>query len=92
MSSKFSLLPLWTGLSGASPFAVLLAIFGIAHGIAANCGWAKSQVTESGRRTINKTLLTAIEADEMISHVDLRCGVVSLNRLKRHQRRSKPLV
>ena len=43
---------LWTGLSGAFPFAVLLAIFGVMHGIAAKCGWVKSQVTESGRRRI----------------------------------------
>jgi prepilin peptidase CpaA len=43
---------LWTGLSGALPFAVLLVIFSAAHAIAAKLGWAKSQVTESGRRRI----------------------------------------
>jgi prepilin peptidase CpaA len=43
---------LWTGLSGALPFAVLLALFSGAHGIAAKLGWVKSQVTASGRRRI----------------------------------------
>jgi hypothetical protein len=41
---------------------------------------------------IKKTLFTAIEADEMISHVDLRYGVASLHRLERHQRRSNSLI
>ncbi len=43
---------LWTGLSGALPFAVLLALFSSAHGIAAKFGWVKSQVTASGHRRI----------------------------------------
>jgi prepilin peptidase CpaA len=42
----------WTGLSGALPFAVLLAIFSAIHALATKLGWAKSQVTESGRRRI----------------------------------------
>jgi hypothetical protein len=36
----------------ALPFAVLLALFSGAHGIAAKLGWVKSQVTASGRRRI----------------------------------------
>ena len=43
---------LWTGLSGARPFAILLALFCAAHGIAAKLGWAPSQITEGGRRRI----------------------------------------
>jgi Flp pilus assembly protein protease CpaA len=43
---------LWTGLSGALPFAILLALFSGIHSIAAKLGWAKSQITESGRRRI----------------------------------------
>jgi len=43
---------LWTGLSGALPFAVLLALFSSAHSIAAKFGWVKSQVTASGHRRI----------------------------------------
>ena len=43
---------LWTGLSGALPFAILLALFSGVHGIAAKLGWVKSQVTASGRRRI----------------------------------------
>ncbi len=43
---------LWTGLSGALPFAILLALLSGAHGIAAKLGWVKSQVTASGRRRI----------------------------------------
>jgi len=43
---------LWTGLSGALPFAILLALFSGAHGIAAKLGWVKSQVTAGGRRRI----------------------------------------
>jgi prepilin signal peptidase PulO-like enzyme (type II secretory pathway) len=39
---------LWTGLSGALAFAVLLAL----HGLAAKLGWVKSQVTDRGRRRI----------------------------------------
>jgi prepilin peptidase CpaA len=41
---------LWTGLSGAMPFAILLALFGSAHGFAAKLGWVKSQETGSRRR------------------------------------------
>ncbi|WOH56033.1 prepilin peptidase [Bradyrhizobium sp. BWC-3-1] len=43
---------LWTGLSGALPFAVLLALFSILHSFAAKFGWVKSEVTERGRRRI----------------------------------------
>jgi prepilin peptidase CpaA len=43
---------LWTGLSGALPFAILLGIFSTGHGLAAKFGWVKSQVTEHGRRRI----------------------------------------
>jgi prepilin peptidase CpaA len=43
---------LWTGLSGALPFAVLLAVFSGTHAIAAKLGWAKSQLTDGGRRRI----------------------------------------
>jgi prepilin peptidase CpaA len=43
---------LWTGLSGALPFVVLLALFSSAHSIAAKFGWVKSQVTASGQRRI----------------------------------------
>jgi prepilin peptidase CpaA len=43
---------LWTGLSGALPFAILLALFSSAHGLAARFGWVKSQVTASGHRRI----------------------------------------
>lgn len=43
---------LWTGLSGALPFAILLALFSSAHGIAAKLGWVGSQLTAAGRRRI----------------------------------------
>lgn len=43
---------LWTGLSGALPFAILLGILSIGHGLVAKRGWLKSQVTESGRGRI----------------------------------------
>jgi prepilin peptidase CpaA len=43
---------LWTGLAGALPFALLLAIFSGAHSTAAKLGWVKSQITENGRRRI----------------------------------------
>jgi prepilin peptidase CpaA len=43
---------LWTGLSDALPFAILLALFSGVHGIAAKLGLVKSQITESGRRRI----------------------------------------
>ncbi|WP_409192569.1 prepilin peptidase [Bradyrhizobium sp. RDM4] len=43
---------LWTGLSGALPFAVLLALFSILHSLAAKFGWVKSQVNDGGRRRI----------------------------------------
>lgn len=43
---------LWIGLSGALPFAILLALFSSAHSLAAKVGWVKSQVTASGRRRI----------------------------------------
>lgn len=43
---------LWTGLSGALTFAVLLAVFSGAHSLAAKLGWLESQVTASGHRRI----------------------------------------
>jgi prepilin peptidase CpaA len=43
---------LWTGISGALPFAILLALFSALHTIFALLGWVKSQITESGRRRI----------------------------------------
>ena len=43
---------LWTGLSGAMPFAVLLALFCAAHGLIAKYGWAKSQDSGAGGRRI----------------------------------------
>jgi prepilin peptidase CpaA len=43
---------LWTGASGALPFAIFLAIFSSAHALAAKLGWVKSQITSSGRRRI----------------------------------------
>jgi prepilin peptidase CpaA len=43
---------LWPGLSGALPFAILLALFSSAHGIAAKIGWVGSQITDAGRRRI----------------------------------------
>jgi Flp pilus assembly protein protease CpaA len=39
---------LWTGLSGAPPFAILLALFSSVHGLAAKLNWAKSQDSSSG--------------------------------------------
>lgn len=43
---------LWSGLSGALPFAVLLALFSTAHTILAKAGLVKSQQTETARRRI----------------------------------------
>jgi prepilin peptidase CpaA len=43
---------LWTGLSSALPFAVLLALFSSAYALAAKLGWVKSQVTPAGRQRI----------------------------------------
>jgi prepilin peptidase CpaA len=43
---------LWTGLSGALPFAIFLAIFSSFHALAAKLGWVNSQITPSGRRRI----------------------------------------
>jgi prepilin peptidase CpaA len=43
---------LWTGLSGALPFVILLAVFSGAYGLAAKFDWAKSHINESGRRRI----------------------------------------
>jgi prepilin peptidase CpaA len=43
---------LWTGLSGALPFAIFLALFCGVHGLAAKFDWVKSQDTASGRRRI----------------------------------------
>jgi prepilin peptidase CpaA len=43
---------LWTGISGALPFAILLALFSGTHSLAAKLGWVKSQVTDRGRQRI----------------------------------------
>lgn len=43
---------LWTGLAGALPFAILLALFCSVHGVAAKFDWIKSQHTDSDRRRI----------------------------------------
>ena len=43
---------LWTGLSGALPFAILLAVFSALHALAAKLDWVNSQQTETGRRRI----------------------------------------
>jgi prepilin peptidase CpaA len=43
---------LWTGISGALPFTILLALFSGAHSLAAKLGWVKSQVTDRGRQRI----------------------------------------
>jgi prepilin peptidase CpaA len=43
---------LWAGLPYALPFALLLAVFSLVHGLAAKFGWAKSQRTDSGRMRI----------------------------------------
>jgi prepilin peptidase CpaA len=43
---------LWTGLSGALPFAILLALFCSVNAFAAKLGWAPSQTIDGGRRRI----------------------------------------
>lgn len=43
---------LWTGLSGALPFAILLALFCGVHTITAKLGWAPSLTVDRGRRRI----------------------------------------
>jgi prepilin peptidase CpaA len=43
---------LWTGLSNALPFAILLALFSSAYALAAKLGWAKSKLATDGRRRI----------------------------------------
>ena len=43
---------LWTGMSGALIFAVLLAVFSSVHAVAAKLGWVKSQITEGSCRSI----------------------------------------
>jgi len=43
---------LWTGLSFALPFALLLSVFSLLHGLAAKFRWVKSQPTEGGRMRI----------------------------------------
>jgi prepilin peptidase CpaA len=43
---------LWTGLSGALPFAILLAVLSALHALVAKLGWVDSQKTEAGRRRI----------------------------------------
>jgi prepilin peptidase CpaA len=43
---------LWTGSSGALPFAILLSFFSGVHALAARLGWVESRVTSSGRRGI----------------------------------------
>jgi prepilin peptidase CpaA len=43
---------LWSGLSGALPFAILLLLFSAAHAIFAKFGLAPAQQTETGRHRI----------------------------------------
>lgn len=43
---------LWAGLSGALQFAILLALFGGAHSLAAKLGWLPSKISDSGQRRI----------------------------------------
>ena len=43
---------LWTGLSSALPFALLLALFCSAHAFAAKYGWVKSQDIDGRSRRI----------------------------------------
>jgi prepilin peptidase CpaA len=43
---------LWTGLSAALAFAILLTLFSGLHLLLARFGWANSQQTEAGRRQI----------------------------------------
>ncbi len=43
---------LWTGLSAALPFAILLALFCSVHALAAKLGWVPSQTIDGGRRRI----------------------------------------
>ena len=43
---------LWTGLSGALPFAILLALFCSVNTFAAKLGWAPSRTIDGGRRRI----------------------------------------
>jgi hypothetical protein len=39
---------LWTGLSAALPFAILLLLFSALHSLVAKLGWVKSEQTETG--------------------------------------------
>src|SRR5258708_26400497 len=43
---------LWTGLSAALPFAILLALFFSVHALAAKLCWGPSQTIGGGRRRI----------------------------------------
>jgi prepilin peptidase CpaA len=43
---------LWTGLAGAFPFAIFLALFSILHSFAAGRGWVRSHVNDRGYRRI----------------------------------------
>lgn len=43
---------LWTGLSDAFTFSILLALFCGMHGLAATLGWVRSQEAEGSRRRI----------------------------------------
>jgi len=43
---------LWTGLSGALPFAILLGLISTAHSLLAKFGWVGSQPTETGHHRI----------------------------------------
>ena len=43
---------LWTCVSGALPFAILLTLCCSVHALAAKIGWVKSQITDKGRRRI----------------------------------------
>jgi prepilin peptidase CpaA len=43
---------LWSGFSGALPFAILLSLFSAAHVVFTKLGWAHSQQTDTGRHRI----------------------------------------
>ncbi|MGE9007776.1 A24 family peptidase [Leptospira interrogans] len=43
---------LWTGLSGALVFSLLLAVFSGLHSLGAKLGWVQSRLAEDGRRRI----------------------------------------
>lgn len=43
---------LWVGLAGALPFAIALGALSASHALLAKLGWARSQITKTGRRRI----------------------------------------